>query len=150
MTDLDLITAAIRACHTEGARADQLAELSDMPHVLLDVDFEKGYDESDPDLVVVDTVDKANAISSKIASGAFAGQHTVAIDLDVPARLVPSSTRGHSHLYIDQPMSWKTYRKLLRALAKAGVVEPGYVKASERRGHTTLRLPWVKKGGASC
>lgn len=71
--------------------------------------------------------------------------HTVMIDLDIPAHLVPSSTEGHSHLYIDFPMKWEQYTKLLDALAEAGIVEPGYVGASKERGFTSLRLPWVKK-----
>jgi hypothetical protein len=53
--------------------------------------------------------------------------HTIMLDLDVPATLVPSSTPGHSHLYIDVPL------------------EDGYVSASIERGHTALRLPGVKK-----
>lgn len=28
-------------------------------------------------------------------------KHTILLDLDVPAKLVPSTTEGHSHLYID-------------------------------------------------
>lgn len=67
------------------------------------------------------------------------------VDLDVPATLIPSTTPGHSHLYIDVPVNWSDYQLLLDALALVGAVEPGYVQASKARGFTSLRLPWVKK-----
>lgn len=124
-----------------------LGELSGFPHDLHVVDFEPGkYDGTD---IETAGVDEANVISSRVTLPGHVGMHTVAIDIDVPARLVPSTTPGHSHLYIDALMPWETYRDLLRALAEAGVIEPGYLRASERRGHTTLRLPWVKKGQAA-
>lgn len=73
------------------------------------------------------------------------GMHAPALDLDVPHTLIPSSTPGHSHLYIDVPMSWWRYKRLLKALAKAGIIEKGFVKASIARGHTDLRVPWKGK-----
>lgn len=75
------------------------------------------------------------------------GVHRPVLDLDVPAQLVPSTTPGHHHLYIDVDMSWPTYKRLLRALAKAGVIEAGYAKASIHRGASFVRLPWVRKVG---
>lgn len=72
-------------------------------------------------------------------------RHKVVLDIDVPAKLVPSSTPGHSHLYIDAEMSWEHYSAILIALGAAGVLEEGYVKASLSRKHTAVRLPWVKK-----
>lgn len=71
--------------------------------------------------------------------------HKVVVDIDMPARLVPSSTPGHFHLYIDHEMTWRQYVQLLDALVEAGIVEPGYVKAAERRGFTAVRLPWITK-----
>lgn len=88
------------------------------------------------------TEEDAEVVSSEIGGG----QHCPVLDIDVPAYLVPSSTPGHSHLYIDLPMSWRTYRRLLRALARAGVLEKTYVDASIRRRHTAVRVPWLKKG----
>jgi hypothetical protein len=73
------------------------------------------------------------------------GRHAPVLDLDLPHRLVPSTTEGHSHLYLDVPMSWRQYKRLLKALAKAGVLEQGYVEASLYRRHTAVRMPWVKK-----
>ena len=73
------------------------------------------------------------------------GRHAPVLDLDVPHRLVASTTEGHSHLYLDVPMSWRNYKKLLKALAKAGVIEHNYMAMSINRGHSAVRMPWVKK-----
>lgn len=73
------------------------------------------------------------------------GMHAVLLDLDVPAALIPSSTPGHSHLYIDVKVEEATYFRLLDALADAGVIQRGYANSSKHRGGTALRLPWVKK-----
>lgn len=91
------------------------------------------------------SIDGSNCISSKIVGGEHHGKHTVMLDLDVPAVLIPSSTQGHSHLYIDVPLEWGQLEKLLHALADAGVIEGGYAEASIAREHTTLRLPWIRK-----
>lgn len=85
----------------------------------------------------------ANVVTSRLVDSPL---HTLMIDLDVPATLVPSSTPGHSHLYIDVPMDWLVYREVLHTLANAGIVQDGYVQASIRRGFTSLRLPWISKG----
>lgn len=80
-----------------------------------------------------------------LASETAEGTHRPVIDIDIPARLIPSSTPGHAHLYLDVDLSWKTYLKLLEALNEAGVIETGYLLASEMRQATQVRLPWVKK-----
>ena len=63
----------------------------------------------------------------------------------MPAWLIPSSTPGHSHLYVDVSIREDAYFQLLDALANAGVIQRGYADASKRRGGTALRLPWIKK-----
>lgn len=78
---------------------------------------------------------RANLVSSKLADG----RHAPAIDLDVPAKLVPSRTEGHTHLYIDVPMSWRKYRMLLWVMQHVGIVEPGYYRASVKRRQSALR-----------
>jgi hypothetical protein len=72
--------------------------------------------------------------------------HRPVIDLDLPIEVLPSSTPGHHHLFIDAPMSWDAYLALLDALVVAGLVEAGYVKAARHRGHTAVRVPWFRKG----
>jgi len=73
------------------------------------------------------------------------GYHYPCIDIDIPIRVVPSSTPGHSHLYVDEPITWDTYKNLLEALTEAGIVEVGYFNASVKEGGTTVRMPHVKK-----
>lgn len=73
-------------------------------------------------------------------------KHAPALDLDVPARLIESSTPGHSHLYIDVECEWNDYMLLLRAMAKCGILEQSYVDACIRQGATFLRPPGVTKG----
>jgi len=75
--------------------------------------------------------------------------HRPVLDLDFPAQLVPSSTPGHFHLYLDLEVPHAKYMTLLGALADAGVIEPGYCGASQERGYTAVRLPWVKKEAAA-
>jgi hypothetical protein len=95
------------------------------------VDFGAGYD-SDARPAVTDLYE-ANVVTS------------TRTDLDVTAHLVPSTTPGHSHLYADVACSWEDYRAFLKAAAKVGLLEEGYVNASEQRGYTSVRLPWVRK-----
>jgi hypothetical protein len=73
------------------------------------------------------------------------GWHRPVLDIDFPAALIPSSTEGHFHRYLDKKLSTSQYMKLLDALAEAGIIEQGYASVSEARGYTSARLPWVKK-----
>lgn len=88
---------------------------------------------------------EANVISSKRTDQHGLERHALLIDLDVPAYLIPSSTEGHSHLYVDVSMNKAAYFRVLDALADAGIIERGYSDVSQRKGATFLRLPWVKK-----
>jgi hypothetical protein len=87
---------------------------------------------------------KADVVSSKHRGKA---RHAVVLDIDHPAWLVKSTTPGHYHLYIDVPggIPHELYLALLGTLADCGVIEPGYARASQARGHSDVRLPWVKK-----
>jgi hypothetical protein len=118
--------------------------LSEFDHRLFRITNWGGY--NDEECQPVTELADADVISSEIADNR--GTHTVMLDLDVPAKLVPSTTEGHSHLYIDVPIKWHDYTKLLQALADAGIIEEGYRSASLSRGRTSLRLPWVKKESA--
>lgn len=84
----------------------------------------------------------ARIVSSQIGDSEL---HTIMLDVDLPVKAIESSTSGHHHLYIEHPLPWRKYKKLLKALAAAGVIEQGYYKMSVRRKHTALRLPGVKK-----
>lgn len=93
-----------------------------------------------------DSIEKANVVTS-IDEGEFYGEpmHRPVLDVDFPCKVIESSTPGHSHLFIDRPMSWATYSELIDALAKAGIIERGYANAVQARGLSAVRLPWVKK-----
>lgn len=96
---------------------------------------------------VVEDPALGEAISSLIRSPRNPDKdHFVLIDLDVNAAIIPSSTSGHGHLYIDHPVSWEHMERLLEVLVDMGIVEKGYLEASRTRRQTFLRLPWVKKG----
>lgn len=104
-----------------------------------DYDVESGrYDTTE--------VGRAQVITSVVGNGrGIDRRHKVVLDIDMPAKLIPSSTPGHFHLYIDHEMEEGAYMELLVALGKAGILEEGYVRASQARKLTAVRLPWVKK-----
>jgi hypothetical protein len=95
----------------------------------------------DGEHVPVDDIESAHIILSK-NDDAF---HRPVLDIDFPAALIPSSTPGHFHLYLDKTLTERAYMRLLDALAEAGIIEQGYASVSEARGYTSARLPWVKK-----
>lgn len=106
------------------------------------------YQEDGEDRPVTDDLDAANVVSS-IRRGDEPGkswtEHWPVLDLDIPAALVPSSTPGHSHLYLDVRVSEDAFWRMCDALAGAGVLQPGYVNACKSRGYTSVRLPWIRK-----
>ena len=83
----------------------------------------------------------ANLVSSLTDNG----YHMPVIDLDFSHSYVPSSTAGHGHLYLDSPIEWDVYERLLDALLAAGVIERGFHRLSKLRGATFVRKPGVKK-----
>lgn len=115
------------------------------------VEYEPGTDREEADL------NRANVVSSEIKgypkdfnaeTKAFdLPRHAVLLDIDYPAHLIESSSPGHYHLYLDVPQGVKhaDYMELLEVLGRVGVIERGYAEVSIKRGHSDLRLPWVKK-----
>lgn len=85
-----------------------------------------------------------NLIGSAVDDGS--GMHMPVLDIDrIPLRLVPSSTEGNFHLYIDKAVKWSDYTQLLRLLAKMGILEQGWVDASLAHGQTFVRRPETPK-----
>jgi len=115
--------------------------------VLRRADFTTPYDSGEDRPVA--GPDEANIITSvverQLPLPKNLVRHAPVIDLDIPCILLDSSTPGHHHLIIDKEISWSAYLKVLGALADAGLVEDGYRDASEKRGYSAIRLPWVKK-----
>lgn len=87
--------------------------------------------------------DDANVVSSRIDDGS--GNHAPVLDIDFPAKLVPSSTADHYHLYLDTIVSWESYEKLLVALEDCGIISKGYMTASIARKATYVRKKDVLK-----
>ena len=75
------------------------------------------------------------------------GTHRPVLDLDsVGAALVPSTTPGNFHLYLDGiELSWREYKRFLKACQRAGLITDGYLKHSIRREQTLVRRPGLRK-----
>lgn len=87
---------------------------------------------------VVETYEEANLILSSTTNG---NEHLPVFDLDFPCKLVPSRTEGHFHLYMNVPVEWEAFLKVLEAMVDAGLIEKGYYEASKTRGFTAARVP---------
>lgn len=87
--------------------------------------------------------EEGNLVSSEVAPGGVL--HAPVLDIDFPAQLVPSSSEGHFHLYLDRVMTWDEYRVLLWTLWKVGIIEEGFYQLSIKRGATFVRKPGIKK-----
>lgn len=87
--------------------------------------------------------DEANLIGSTIDMNGDV--HYPVIDFDIPVRLVPSSTPGHNHLYIDHPVTLQQMVNMLAAMAEAGVVQKGFANGTRRNKVATVRPPWIQK-----
>lgn len=131
----------------EGVRG----EAGTVPGILPRVTYKIGKDEAGVETRTPTEAADSDIVSSEIVrSGEIMGDpvHAPCIDIDVPMTFVPSSTPGHGHLYIDVPMTWENYERLLTVMAEVGIVEEGYLRASKTRKATHLRLPWVRKPDA--
>lgn len=72
-------------------------------------------------------------------------KHLPVIDLDVESFLVPSTTEGHSHLYINVPVTFDGLVEILTVLNKHGIVQDGYLRATVSRGYSAVRYPGTPK-----
>jgi hypothetical protein len=114
-------------------------------HRLATISTKDANDEYTNETVPTEELEKAEVITSEVAAGALKGWHRPILDIDLSATILPSSTFGHGHLYINKAMPWEDYEKLLNVLAEVGIIEQGYADASIEREHTAVRLPWVRK-----
>jgi hypothetical protein len=89
-----------------------------------------------------DEVALANLVSSKVKRS---HSHRPIIDIDFPAALVPSSTPGHSHLYLDKKMSEKDFAALVEVMHRVGIIADGNLNQWDRHCALFVRTPWVKK-----
>ena len=94
-----------------------------------------------PRRVEVKDVDQANLVSSLTVNNT----HAPALDIDFPVHVVPSSTPGHYHLYLEKELSWVDYHKLLTTLYEVGIIEKEWFDMSMSFMQTYLRLPHIHK-----
>lgn len=80
-----------------------------------------------------------------ITSESRPGRHIPVLDIDFEAALIPSTTEGHYHLYLDVEMPWPKYVALLEALNAAGIIQDGFLAGAKERGYSSLRLPHIDK-----
>ena len=91
-------------------------------------------------------IERANLITSKTERYPYGVEyHRPVLDIDFPAELIPSSTPGHYHLYLDKEIPKASYMQLLRDLARAGIIQSGFADSAIERGASSARLPWIKK-----
>ena len=98
-------------------------------------------DDYQGDDAVTTSEQEANIVTSYLGGEL----HAPVLDIDFGAQLIPSSTPGHFHLYFEKAMTWDNYCGLLKALGDVGILEEGYVKASLRRGYSSVRKPGIYK-----
>lgn len=81
------------------------------------------------------------------ANGGYLHQPLFDIDIPIEKVRVLESASGNSHLYINKPMTWEDYIKLMRVMVEVGLLQHGWVEKSIKQGCGRLRLPGVPKAG---
>lgn len=76
-----------------------------------------------------------------------ANYHFPVIDLDFDALLLPSSTEGHHHLYLQKQVTHDKYLAMLEAMVDAGLVEKGYLTSARKKGQTYAIKPGLRWSG---
>jgi hypothetical protein len=119
-----------------------------------DLGGDSSQNDNPEERIVVERDDAFNLIGSTVGLpiGWHGGQyrqqnpdvpHMPVLDIDHQCYLLPSETPGHFHLYIDVPMSWENYAKLIEVMGEVGILEPGYVNMSRARMATFVAPePW--------
>jgi len=102
-----------------------------------DLDSSSAY----PGTIVKSDDPEANLVGSLCEDG----YHRPALDIDLPCELVKSSTKDHFHLYIDKPLTFNAYRRLIAALVEAEIMDKAHLEHLDRNGSSLLRKPGVKK-----
>lgn len=132
----------------EYVRTHQLAKLAPLQ------DGEDWDGDYSGEVVPGDKLEDAEVVTSltgeqkKGLFGMVEDKHRPILDIDIPMHIIPSTTKGHGHLYIDKEITWFQYKRLLEVLSDCGIIERGYLNVSIAREHTAVRLPWIKKPAA--
>lgn len=77
-------------------------------------------------------------------------QHWPVFDVDTHLLyLIPSYTPGHFHMYFDSAISWRQYKKLIKAMAEAGMIDPEWARLTlNRKAGYVLVNPRLKAAHA--
>ena len=104
------------------------------------------YDNEVVDAKLGESVNLICSLTSKRTAFYGLDKHRPVLDIDFPARLLPSTTPGHFHLYLDGiELTDLQYGKLLNVLAEVGIIQQGVKNQFDRLRATFVRPPWVKK-----
>lgn len=110
----------------------------------LPINPESGSDDGPLDGRLERTTTKANMVGSELLNG----RHSPVLDLDFEARLVPSSSPGHYHLFLDGlELDPAAYEALLDALVAAKVIQAGFRRRFIESGTTLARIRRDKTPG---
>lgn len=72
--------------------------------------------------------------------------HMPVIDMDYSIEAVKTPTDDHHHLYINKPITWRMYKRLLRALLKANLIEKGWFdNAMKEKKSLVFHPSWYQK-----
>lgn len=113
---------------TENVNADAKKDSNDIP-------IKQKYIECNPT--------EANLISSAVVGRET---HCPVIDIDHRVYILPSTTPGNSHLYIDKDISWDGYKKILDAFLEVGLIQKAWYDDAIACKMSFVRPPWVSKG----
>lgn len=102
-------------------------------------------DGSDKKTFDYDLVNCTKEESNLVGSLLLNGNHRPVLDLDFDCQLIPSSTEGHYHLYINKEVEPARWEELVIALRNANILQPGFADGSIRCKQNTVRPPWIKK-----
>jgi hypothetical protein len=69
----------------------------------------------------------------------------MSLELGVPVQILPSSTPGHHHVYIDAEMKWRPYRALCKAMVRVGLLESAFVDLMISHSMSMLLRPGLTK-----
>jgi hypothetical protein len=107
------------------------------------LDDDSGQGPVNKDYVDTD-YEHANLVTSAII-GTGRTKHKPLLDIDLPCVLLPSSTEGHFHLFIDKEIPHEKYLVLIHSLEDCGIIEAGIRRQMTDLGRTAVRKPGIKK-----
>lgn len=107
--------------------------------------FKKDLSKTDSPMEEI-SPEQANLVSSVYYRNDDTVYHRPVLDIDMACVVLPSTTPGHHHLFIDKVMTAEDYEKLLSVLVEVGIIQKGIWDLQWKQdGQTAARLPHIKK-----